>query len=190
MNYFILEQDIVIMLKNTIKSEKKANEYNTNDIGLCMTNVINAMLTDDNIEDLWGPEWSVFLALLVHKIQPDINRDTAVSVVKEVLLKMVGNSNATPSSVLGSKVGLSEGDVDRIMYVFDFMSSYHGEIATQACKELSIPTPIEVTYIYTALGDEATPYMADKLCEIRPVDCRAIEKSDIPTMAALKDAYL
>ena len=190
MNYFTLEQDIDKVLRDTIKLKKAAAEYNTNDIGLCMTNVINDMLADDNIEDLWGPEWSVFLAFLVHKIQPDIDKDTAVSVVKEILFKMVGNSNATPSSVLGSKVGLSEGDVDRIMYVFDFMSSYHGEIATQACKELSIPTPIEVTYIYTALGDEATPYMADKLCEIRPVDCRAIEKSDIPTMAALKDAYL
>ena len=191
MNYFTAEQDIAKVLRESMISAELSSGYKPgNDVGLYIEHVVGNLLSDDKIQDLWGPEWSLFLATVADKIRPEISTEVSVVGVKEVLYKMVGNSNTTPASVLGKKVGLSAGDIDRVMYVFDFASGYHGEIATRACDDLSVPTPVEVTYIYTALGEEATPYMAEKLCKIRPVDCRAIEKSDIPTMAALKDAYL
>lgn len=191
MNYFIAEQNITKVIRESMKSAKLSSDYKSgNDIGMYIEHVVGNLLSDDKIQDLWGPEWSLFLAMIADKIRPIISTEVSVAGVKEVLYKMVGNSNTTPASVLGKKIGLSVGDVDRVMYVFDFMSSYHRDIATKACNELSIPTPAEVKYIYTALGSSATPHMAEKLCKLRPVDCRAIAKSDIPTLSVLMDAYL
>ena len=192
MNYFTLEQSINEVLRNAINSVMKDINYKTdNDVGMVIERVVEKMLGDNvKVKDLWGPEWSVFLALIATKVQPKISKEAAKSGVKEVLYKMVGNSNNTPSGVLGAKVGLSEDYVDRIIYAFEIISEYHNDIATEACNDLSIPTPIEVSYIYTALGKDSNPEMAEKLCKIRPVDCRPIAKSDIPVLAIMKDAYL
>ena len=192
MNFYTLEQSISTVLRDTVNLVLKDISYATdNDTGHIIERVVEKLLGDNvKVQDLWGPEWSVFLALIATKIQPKISKEAGKRSVKEVLYKMVGNSNKTPSGVLGAKVGLSADDVDRVMEVFEIMPPYLYEVATEACNELSLPTPEEVSYIYTALGKDSNPEMAEKLCKIRPVDCRPIAKSDIPVLAIMKDAYL
>ena len=192
MNFYTLEQSISTVLRDTVNLVLKDISYATdNDTGHIIERVVEKLLGDNvKVQDLWGPEWSVFLALIATKVQPKITKEAAKGSAKEVLYKMIGNSNKTPSGVLGAKVGLSADDVDRVIYAFEIMSEYHYDIATEACNELTIPTPEEVSYIYTALGKDSNPEMAEKLCRIRPVDCRPITKADIPVLAIMKDAYL
>ena len=68
------------------------------------------------------------------------------------------------------------------------------DIATKACNSLGIPSPLEVMYLYNALGESAVPYEATQLYKLRPNGCGSISEDDIPIMlsklvrSTIKDA--
>ena len=187
MDCFKTEQAIEKIIKYSMNSASLSSKCAGDSIEIYLEHIIDDM-TGGKIKTLWGPMWSVFLASLTYKIQPDIDKDTAVSIVKEVLLKMVGNSNATPFSVLAEKTDLTINDIERSMYITDFMTDPSIDIATKACSALHIPTPEEVMYLYVALGKTACPREAAELASLNPVEYKPISKDDIPAMHGLMDA--
>ena len=189
MNYYVVEKAIDKVLQDAMSSAAASTNYRPGDeIGIYLEHVVNNMVLDRKIGDIWGPEWSVFLAMVARKIDPEISSDIVVSGLKEVLCRMTGNSDATPTNVMARKLNLSIGDIERSMYISGLITGIHNKIATDVCESICIPGPIEVTYLHTALGDSSCPTEAAELCKLRPNSCKPITKDEVPHLSALMDA--
>ena len=189
MDYSTTEQTINDTLNNIIESATLSSGYKPGDsITAFLVHVVSNITDIGKIEDLWGPEWSVFLAMVAKKIDPEISPDIVVSGLKDVLWRMTGSSDDTPASVMAEMLSLSVGDIERSMYVSDLITGIHHKIATDVCESISMPGPTETIYLHTALGDSSCPSEAAELCKLRPNGCKPITKDEIPHMSALMDA--
>lgn len=139
----------------------------------------------DSIEELWGPRWSVFLVMLTDRARPAVSSKVSTLGIREILHRMVGYSDITPSTALAVKTGLPEDEVDNIINLATFEVEQYVEVATRVCEDLGIPTPEEVSCMYNALGYMADPYEATRLYRLKPVAGKSITEYNVSDMVTL-----
>ena len=180
------------LLDNIMELATISSEYKYGDrIGLFLEHVIQNMVSSTNIGGLWGPKWSVFLACIAERMHPEIGNELAALGVEEVLRKMVGYSNIDPCPILAAKTGLSTDEVDSGVILDTCRPVRCMEIVIKSCNILDIPTPHELSYLYDALGPEASMPYIEQLYSLKPYSGKPISKDDIPKMMAkmkLEDA--
>ena len=186
MNSFTTEQSIAKLLNDIMESAVISSDYKPGgSITLLLEHIITSMLHIDKVEDLWGPEWSVFLVMLTDRIRPAVSSEISVLGIREILCRMVGYSATTPSTALTVKTGLPDDEVDNIINLATSEVERYVEVATGICRDLDIPTPEEVSCMYDALGYMADPYEATRLYRLKPVTGKPITKYNASDMVSL-----
>ena len=174
----IVENTINSEILNAMDAASTTTEYSpVKTTALFLEHTVNN-ITNSNINKLWGPKWSLFLAMIVDDIEPKVSIDVAVLAVTDVLRHMTGYLDIGPEETIAKKTSVSIEDVAT-------SSIFHGSeqqiyIAEQACMALNIPTPSEVSCLYDVLGNMACPSYADQLFKLSPGGCKSISKNDIP----------
>ena len=178
-----LEQAVRTALSNAMNAAYISSDYNPVDnTALFLEHTVNNIIFNSNINDLWGPRWSLFLATVVDDIQPAVSRDVAVLAVTEVLRRMTGHLDIEPAETIARKTGVSINDT--VTSTIFSGSKQQVNIAKQACRALDIPSPLEVSYLYDAIGDTACPSDAEQLYKLKPDKGKPITEDDIPGMMA------
>ena len=122
------------------------------------------------------------MIIIASKIRPEVSPEIVESGVKDVLVRMVGGSDITPSVALSTVTWSTTTTVDKSLNSNGFMKPQYMETAVKICSDLGIPSPIEVTYLHNALGELSLPCEVKQLYEMRPDNGKSISKDDIPGM--------
>ena len=99
----------------------------------------------DTLDKLWGGAWSLFVAAIAHRMSTVANIKVPRETVKNVISQMSGRDNVFPDELV-EPISLDSTELEECMLV-----------ATCVCKELVIPSPIEVYYLYDILDKETSP---------------------------------
>lgn len=120
--------------------------------------------------------------MVASRIRPEVSPEIVESGVKDILVRMVGCSDTTPNTALSIVTWSAVTAVDKSLSGNGFMKPQYMETAVKVCSDLGIPSPVEVTYLYNALGELSPPYEAKRLYEMKPDNGKPISKDDIPGM--------
>ena len=158
-----------------------SSEYNPGDnIDLLLEHVVCEM-TCGTIEDLWGPVWATFLAVVIDRLKHPVSDELAMSGMKGVLSRMVGHSNVTPVSSMSVNTGLSIGGISSPVDIPELTTEKQLTLASKVCVSLDIATPVELKHLYDALGVGTTPKDAALLYGLKGSD-KPIGPHSIPSM--------
>ena len=189
MNSSTTEQSIDKILNDIMESAIISSDYKSGgSITLFLEHIVNGLIYNkssvNKVEDLWGAEWSVFLIMIAHRIQPRVSRELILCGVKEILHRMVGYSGITPFTVIATKTGepLDEVGSGAVLVIYEVAE--HVDMATEICNDLGIHTPEEMMSMYRALGHEST-IEASQLCNMKTPDGEPITEYNACDMAML-----
>lgn len=186
MNYSTIESTIDKTLNDIMESAIISSGYESGgSITLLLEHTVNGMLDTDEVKDLWGPGWSVFLVMLADRIRPAVSSEASILGVREILCRMAGYSNTTPNPALAVKTRLPDDEVTNVINLDTFGVEQYVEVATGICKDLDIPTPDEVLCMYDALGYMADACEVTRLYRLKPVTGRPITKHNVSDMVTL-----
>ena len=187
----VIEKDINKVLNNVMNSAMISSEYTPGDnISLFLEHVVNNIIYNSKIEDLWGPVWSLFLAVIADRMRPVVSPKIALMGIKDVLSRMVGHSDTTPGIAMAAKLGLPVDDILMSIDLSGSTTEQHLKIASVACNYLCIATPVEVAYLRTALDDTGCMLDLALLYKLKPDASKHMTRADIPMLLALKNAKL
>ena len=147
---------------------------------LFLDHAVNEM-SGSKIEDLWGPGWSVFLAMMIDRLERPVSAEITMSGMKAVLCNMIGHSEITPALAMVTKTGLPVGGVSNPIDIPDFTTENQITLASKVCNDLDIASPTEVSYLYDALGVGTTPKDAALLYGLK-IPGKPIASRNIPSM--------
>ena len=171
------KRDINLAITDAMVAAFISSEYNrVKNPTIFLEHTVNNFIYNSNIEDLWGPKWSLFLSIIVDNIDPELSLDIKISAVVDVLGRMTGGLKVDPIEIIAKKNNIPIDDTVRSM--LHYGSKHQIYIAEQACKALNIPSPIGVSPTCGGGGDKKCSSCAHQPFKQSPGCCKSVTKDD------------
>ena len=157
------------VLNNSIsKAIEETNYRMGGDIVPVLEGIAKSLSGVSSIEELWGPNWILFLAIMADRICPIICFKRNLMGVKDITRRMTGYTYKTPISVIKGIVGVRVGDIDMIKNGGIDLLMLHIKTTTLICEDLNIPSPLECDRIYSSLGTGVHPKAVESYWRANP----------------------
>ena len=146
------------VLDNAInKAIEETNYRMGGDITPVLEEVVKSLSGTSSIEDLWGPDWILFLAIMADRICPIICFKRNLESVKDITRRMTGYTYKTPIRAIQDVVGVRVRDIDMVKNGGIDLVILHIKTTTLICEDLDIPSPLECDRLYSSLGMNVHP---------------------------------
>lgn len=150
------------------KAIVKAGYKPGHDVTPILEEVMRSFSGVSSVNELWGPDWILFLSIVVTRARSITLYGTGQEAITHVTRPMVGHSSITSRGSVGRVVGepvsyinmVSGGDVDQL--------NNHMAVTVLACKDLDIPSPLETEFLRVTLGENACPSDMEVLWKTNP----------------------
>ena len=157
------------VLDNAINKAIEETDYRIGrDITPVLEDVVKSLSGASSIEELWGPVWVLFLAIIADRICPIICFKRNLESVEDITRRMTGYAYKTSISVIEDIVGVRVRDIDTIKNGCIDLLMLHVKTTTLICEDLNIPSTLECECLYSSLGVGAYPKVMEDYWKENP----------------------